>query len=77
MAQNTGHGVLTLHRVKYGEVSLDELPEGETREIAPDSPEGRWAQALLHGGSRQKKQKQQPQQQGGGGKGQSKQQEGE
>ena len=46
----TGHGVLTLHRVRYGEVDLGALPEGEIREIAPGSPEGAWAQRLLAAG---------------------------
>ena len=58
---NIGHGVLTLHRVRYGEVDLGELPEGKTREIPPDSPEGTWAKRLLAGGR--------PKGDGGGGGG--------
>lgn len=46
----TGHGVLTLHRVRYGEVDLGDLPEGEVRQVPPDSPEGMWAQRLLAAG---------------------------
>lgn len=39
-----------MHRIRYGAVDLGDLPEAETREIPPDSPEGAWAQRLLAGG---------------------------
>lgn len=47
---NTGHGVLSLHRIRYGTVDLGDLPVGKVLEFPPDSAEGRWAQGLLAGG---------------------------
>lgn len=38
---NAGHSVVALHRTRYGEVSLGELPENELRPIYPD--ELHWA----------------------------------
>ncbi len=36
MLANAGHPVLALHRVRYGEVHLGALPEGEVREATPE-----------------------------------------
>ena len=41
---NAGHSVMSLHRVRYGQVYLRELEEGEVRFCT--SEEARWARAL-------------------------------
>eukprot|EP01041_Mallomonas_annulata_P001439 gene1439-2771_t len=38
---NTGHSVVTLHRVSYGDILLGDLDEGEVRACTPDEKE--WA----------------------------------
>jgi 23S rRNA pseudouridine2605 synthase len=45
MLANCGHPVLELRRERHGAVSLDDLPEGEFREL--DEDEMRWAEGLL------------------------------
>lgn len=42
---NAGHSVLKLHRIKYGEIHLGDLPEGHVRPCSGD--EGKWASSLL------------------------------
>jgi pseudouridine synthase len=47
MLANAGHPVTALHRLRYGAVTLGDLPEGAFRELSAQEPEAQWARDLL------------------------------
>jgi 23S rRNA pseudouridine2605 synthase len=50
MLANVGHPVVTLHRARLGEISLGDVPVGQTRALTPT--EMKWAQKQLKQGSK-------------------------
>ena len=42
---NSGHSVIKLHRVQYGNISLGDIPEGSVRNLT--QVENEWASSLL------------------------------
>lgn len=57
MLANCGNNVISLHRVRFGEIELDpeDTPEGTYRELTPD--ELQWAESLLPSGNKKGKSK--------------------
>lgn len=50
MLANVGHPVVSLHRLRLGEISLGDVPIGQTRVLTPE--ELKWAQKQLKQGSK-------------------------